>query len=246
MIDTIGFIKTTGSSAGAQEKIYRDGVWYKKDMHGYEGLAEELCSEILSCSNVDNYVIYTRCDVAGRPGCKSNDFTGKDEIFLSFQRIYNTAFGGELEGKINVMDSPKERIDYTVSMIKNETGIDVSRYISDTLSFDMLTLNTDRHMNNLGVIANTVTGKYRLAPIFDNGAALLSDYVMFPPDIDINNINVCGRPFSSNLELQAATGGITLKLDYDRLNEKLQAYNDSRALKVLGVQLNKYKDILKK
>ena len=75
--------KLIGSSAGAQEKFLRNGVWYKKNLHGYEGLAEELCSVILSCSDVKEYVTYERCDIDGKPGCRSKDFTKKGEVFLT-------------------------------------------------------------------------------------------------------------------------------------------------------------------
>jgi hypothetical protein len=37
----------------------------------------------------------------------------------------------------------------------------------------MFILNRDRHLNNLGIILNTQTGKFREAPIFDNGLSLL-------------------------------------------------------------------------
>ena len=43
--------KVLGSTLGTQEKTYENGFWYKQDQKGYEGLAEELASRILSVSN---------------------------------------------------------------------------------------------------------------------------------------------------------------------------------------------------
>ena len=84
-------------------------------------------------------------------------------------------------------------------------------------------------------------------PIFDNGAALCSDYNRFAPDRSIDELKemVIGRPFSSNLELQAATAGITLRLDYDKLSSLLSQEPDSRAKKILLTQLDKYSNILR-
>ena len=48
------------SSKGNQLKFERDGVWYKADYAGYEGLAEYAISKLLAKStlNADEYVDY--------------------------------------------------------------------------------------------------------------------------------------------------------------------------------------------
>lgn len=44
------------SSLGIENKYYKNGYWYKQDISGYEGLAEEVCSTILRQSNLREYV----------------------------------------------------------------------------------------------------------------------------------------------------------------------------------------------
>ena len=238
-------LKTIGSSRGAQPKYYEEGIWYKEDLAGYEGEAEYLVSLVLSCSNVKDYVSYQKCSVNGKSGCSCRDFTCSGEIFLSFQRLFDLYNGGEMEGFLSSMSSPKERIQYTVHFIEETTSLDVRDYLSKTLSLDYLILNPDRHMNNLGVIANQDTGEYRLAPVFDNGAALLSDVLRFPYGCDWKEYleKVPGRPFSSNLGLQALEAGLTLQINYDMLLHKLEKEEDSRAKQVLLYQLQQHEKI---
>ncbi|RRF94550.1 MAG: hypothetical protein DUD27_09365 [Lachnospiraceae bacterium] len=162
--------------------------------------------------------------------------------------MFDMYYGGEFEGKLSTMDSPEERIDFTKNFVFEQTGLDISDYLSSILSLDMLTLNPDRHMNNLGVIANIKSHTFRIAPIFDNGASLCSDLNRFPPYMSIDELreNVIGRPFSSNLELQALAAGISLKIDYDKAFEFLDSENtDIRAKKILIKQLDKYASLLK-
>ena len=48
------------SSKGNQLKFERDGIWYKADYLGYEGLSEYVVSKLLSHSSLSNdeYVDY--------------------------------------------------------------------------------------------------------------------------------------------------------------------------------------------
>lgn len=43
----------SGTSEGTQIKYVRDGYWYKKDSRGHEGLAEYLCSKLMTFSDLD-------------------------------------------------------------------------------------------------------------------------------------------------------------------------------------------------
>jgi hypothetical protein len=70
------------SSKGNQLKFERDGIWYKADYLGYEGLAEYVISALLHFSDLDpsEYVDYEpeQIEYNGNvyPGCRSRDFTG--------------------------------------------------------------------------------------------------------------------------------------------------------------------------
>ena len=51
--------------------------------------------------------------------------------------------------------------------------LDITDYLINTLYFDKLVANEDRHINNLGVIRKA-NGNYAIAPIFDNGLSFLA------------------------------------------------------------------------
>lgn len=238
----------SGSSKGTQAKYYDKGYWYKTNTVGCEGTAEYLASLVLSCSNIEDYVNYEKCTINGKQGCRSKNFLGEDESYISIQRLYELYVGGQITDQIYVLNDVNERIKYVVDFVKETTGLDMYDYLAKLLSFDALILNTDRHFHNIGVICNTRTETYRFAPVFDNGNALLSNYTEFPFDISLeeNIEHVIGKPFAANLEYQAHCFGYGLKIDYKKLESRLLAEPDSRCLKVLREQMKRYEKIFKK
>lgn len=238
-------VMVQGSSKGTQPKYYESGYWYKADHAGYEGLAEYLVSLVLACSNVSDYVTYERCKINGKPGCRSKSFLNPRESFMSFERLYNVYSGKHLLDTIMTFSEISERINYVKKFILDFTGTDCSVYLSQILTLDMLSLNTDRHFNNLGIVIDNETGSCRPAPIFDNGNSLLSDWNLFHEDsIEKNAEHVYGKPFCANLQLQAYEAGFGLKLDYNRLYKIMEAEPDSRALQVLKYQLEKVREMI--
>lgn len=238
-------VMVQGSSRGTQPKYYDGGYWYKLNNLGYEGYAEYLVSRVLECTNVDDFVRYETCMINGRPGCRSKNFIREQESFLSFQRLYELFTGENLQGKIRFMETAGDRIGYVVDFVMESTGLDCRKYLSQILTLDMLTLNTDRHFNNLGLVVDSSTGVYRAAPVFDNGNALLSDWERFSEETMEENIEkVYGQPFSASLEIQACSAGIGLKIDYGKLEELLKSEPDSRGLNVLRHQLKRYRNII--
>lgn len=238
-------VMVQGSSKGTQPKYYDGGYWYKVNNIGYEGLAECLISKVLECSNVSDFVQYEECSVNGRSGCRSKSFTETGESFLSFQRIYEIYEGGNLTDQIRTIHTIPDRIAFTVGFVKEYTDVDCRDYLSKVLTLDMLTLNTDRHFNNLGIIVDGKNGICRPAPIFDNGNALLSDWNRFDSEeIEENLERVTGQPFAANLEMQAQAAGFGLKLDYSRLKQMLFSFPESRGLQVLKYQLNRYRNVI--
>lgn len=238
-------VMTQGSSIGTQNKYYDDSKWFKLDTVGYEGTAEYLASLVLKYSNVNDYVTYEKCTINGKNGCVSKTFLNENESFISFDRLHQLYKGESLNDVIPLIDTIEERIDYVKDFIKYYTELDISDYLSKILSLDALILNVDRHFHNLGIIVNEKEGKYKVAPIFDNGNSLLSNLSRFPyNNIEDNLEQVIGLPFSSNLELQAVKAGIGLKLDYDGLYNELENEKPSRALNVLLYQLEKEKYLI--
>lgn len=232
-------------SEGTQPKYYKDGYWYKVDTLGKEGLAEQLASEVLACSNAEDFVIYKRCEINGKSGCKSASFLSEGEHFVSLQNLYKNYTGEDLSNKIREFSDVKERLNFIYVFVKNVTGLNIERYIQDILALDMLIKNPDRHFGNLGIILSEC-GTFRTAPIFDNGQGLYQNFQITPPTLDDEEKDekLFGATVSGSFELQAITAGIQLKIDYKKLYERLEEYPDSIAKKCLLTQLNKYKNIL--
>ena len=75
---------------------------------------------------------------------------------------------------------------------------------ADMIMLDSLTFNWDRHLGNFGVLKNNKTGEYiSFAPIFDNGAGLLSD----APSEIFNSKKVFDDYWKNNKELQNSNYG---------------------------------------
>lgn len=240
-------VMVAGSSIGTQKKYYENGYWYKQDRIGYEGTAEYLSSKVLSCSNIDQYVVYERCRINGRSGCRSANFLRPGASYISLQRLYDTYSGGQLSEKIRLLNTTKERINYVVDYVKEVINLDIEEQLGKILSFDMLILNTDRHFNNIGIIVDVACGQYRNAPIFDNGNSLLSNMgeYSFDESLKRNIEKVIGQPFCANLERQAWELGYGLKINYNELHNLLNKEQDSRALEVLQFQLERYEQVLR-
>ncbi|MCD8131709.1 MAG: hypothetical protein LUE16_10635 [Lachnospiraceae bacterium] len=239
-------IMIAGSSKGTQPKYYEEGYWYKANTNGYEGLAEYLAGIVMKHSNVSSYVTYEQCKINGKDGCRSKSFLADGETFLSFERLFQAETGLSLADHIMTIHDVGGRIEFVEDFILNSLDVDVRDYLSKTLSLDALLLNSDRHFNNLGIVANLNTGEYRCAPVFDNGDSLLSSFAKYPPDVSAeeNIENVVGCPFSASLFAQAKEAGITLKLDYAGLLSDLEKEPETRALTVLKKQLETYSRII--
>ena len=238
-----------GSSDGVQPKYYdsSNNYWYKQNRYGYEDKSESLASLVLQFSNITKYVIYEPCLIDDIPGCCSKNFLTSGESFISFQRLYELAGSGcSLYDAIRSLDTCSERIDYVHDFLLDTIGFDCSEYLSQVLSLDALILNTDRHFNNLGIIINNETGNCKAAPIFDNGAALLSSYKDFPADTPFQDCldKLVAHPFSTNFIEQATEAGWTLKLDYIGIKNRLLFEPSSRAVDVLYYQLEQLKDFI--
>lgn len=233
-----------GSSAGAQPKYFKDGYWYKLDHGGRQGYSEYLSSIVLSCSNISNYVTYENCQVNGKPGCRSKNFLGKEEILYSLETIYMIYTGESISQKVAALPDAKSRIDFVTSWVQDKTRIDLTDYFSKILTLDMLIVNTDRHFHNIGIIGNPEEGTFREAPIFDNGDALLCMAERIWPTLEENISHACARTFSSNFEYQAYVAGFGMKLDYDLLSTKLNKEPPSYSLSVLQHQIEKCRDYI--
>lgn len=235
------------TTKGTQPKYYKDGIWYKIDNTGCEGLAEELTAIVLSCSNTKEFVLYTRCEVNGKKGCKSNSFLEEGEQFVSFYNLYHTYYGGELTDEVWKLRTPEERFQFILDFVKETTTLDCTEYLQDILAIDCLIKNPDRHFNNLGVILDK-NGYYRTAPIFDNGQGLYQNFQITPPYLEDEEKDekLVAATISGSFETQMMVAGQHLVINYEELYEKLSEYPNSIAKECLCNQLEKYKKIFSK
>ena len=197
------------TSKGNQPKWRLNNTWYKADHLGYEALAEVLISRLLTMSNVENYVKYRPVKIRYRQreliGCRSQNFLQKDELFLPFERLHRSFTGRSLSQVLSGFTDVSEKLSYTVSFIEDTTSLqNVGAYITLLLELDTIFLNEDRHTNNLAVVRNEKTGKFRFCPLFDNGLSLLSDLQDYPLTEDVYSCisRVQAKPFSSDFDEQ--------------------------------------------
>ena len=174
------------SSKGNQLKFERGGIWYKADYTGYEGLAEYTVSQLLRYSSLqeNEYVLYEPEQIVYRDsvfnGCMSRDFLNGWQL-ITLERLFQQVYGKGLNNMIYMIPDRTERLKMMAEQVERLTGIqDFGIYLAKLLTVDVLFLNEDRHTHNIAVMTNE-RQEFRLCPIFDNGACLLSDTTMDYP-----------------------------------------------------------------
>lgn len=175
------------SSKGNQLKWEKEGIWYKADYTGYEGLSEYVVSALLSDSSLkeDEYVSYQTEEIAYRHnrylGCRSRNFLPEGWKLITLERLFQNLYGESLNRGIYSIREYEGRVRFLVEQTIRMTGLEeFGVYLSKLLTVDAVFLNEDRHTHNIAVLLDDV-GRYHCCPIFDNGAALLSDTTMDYP-----------------------------------------------------------------
>lgn len=237
------------TSKGNQPKFVKGGFLYKEDSMGYESISEALVSEFLSfVDNVDFIDYYL--DIVNRHGknvccCKSKIYTGEDESFVSVYKLLNNA--NKLNPKIFKKINGRDLVDYVVDNIKILTGVDIRGYLALLSVVDAITLNEDRHFNNICLIERG--GEYRVAPIYDNGLSLLSDTSDYPMgervSVLINRVKC--RPFNVSFSKQVRYFDFNpLNIRYDDLVDKLNLvevpFKEKEFLRAKMVLLKRLRD----
>lgn len=238
--------RTGHGSLGMTNKYFKDNYWYKQNLRGYEGLSEEVCSILLKNSNLKDYVSYEQCMINGLPGCRSQNFISENESVITFQRLYFLTYGGNLKNKVNSYSTLNDRIQYVLDFIREYTGLNVSEYLANTLYFDMLTLNVDRHFGNLALIKGH--DSWRTAPLFDFGASFFSLQHVFKPEMSLEEKYsiLTPQPFASRFEEQASfLGNCNIKIDYVKVYDDLKQVEGltDTISDVIQKQLERHKDI---
>lgn len=250
------------SSKGNQLKWKDNDTWYKADYMGYEGLAEYLVSNLLNMSTLrdDEFVKYEIEEIRYKhnsfTGVKSDNFLEKEWQLITLERLYKNQNQKSLYESIWRLENPKERCEFIINAVKAMTEInDFDIYLAKLITIDALFLNEDRHLHNVAVLMDN-EGNYRLCPIFDNGASLLSDSKLeYPLDTDVIELmgEVKSKTFSSDFDEQldviegicgqAIHFSFTRK-DVDELLLHASPYYENRVIErvrtVLYQQIRKY------
>ncbi|MBQ8300539.1 MAG: hypothetical protein IJX57_01035 [Clostridia bacterium] len=202
------------SSKGNQEKWLDNGKWYKLDQFGYEALSETLVSLMLEKSNVEEigfkFVRYDmeRMNVHGRErtGCVSDNFLKEGQSVVTLAHLFGKHLGYRLSEKLMRLKSDKQRIVYIAEETAKLTGLErFPEYLTMLFEIDSLFLNDDRHLNNIAVLERD--GVYDYCPVFDNGAALLSNVQISRMDIEPKALitELQARPFNTTFTRQMNT-----------------------------------------
>ncbi len=192
------------SSKGNQPKWFVDGIWYKADHMGYEGLAEVVISKLLEKTNITNFVEYESVKIEfgyyNRSGCYSKNFLKKGFELIPLERLHRLYRKIGLGKKLQEFDNAKDRIKYTVDFVEEVTNIDgFGEYLTAMLEIDAFFLNEDRHTNNIAIIRDPDTNEFSLCPYFDQGLSLLSDLEGYWLDGDTEKhiMRVSAKPFGT-------------------------------------------------
>jgi len=229
LFDTERTEDTRSSSKGNQLKWRREDTWYKADYCGYEGYAEYAVSRLLAeYSNLPGELVvdYQTEQIAYRntvlTGCASRNFLKAGERLITLERLFQIHYARSFYVTLYEREDVKERTAFLAEQTEQMTGLhDFGRYLSLLLTVDALFLNDDRHLHNIAVI-ETGNHRFRYCPIFDNGAALLSDTTIdYPMSYDVYDLidsakaRTVSPSFDDQLEAAEELYGQHLRLNYD-------------------------------
>ena len=261
------FHKTGHTSKGDQRKWKVDGIWYKADYMGYEGLAETLVSSLLEKSSLAYpFVAYQPVQIEYKgqmiQGCASRDFLKEGEILIPLEKLYRRYTGESLAVKLAEFSEVTERIQYLTDEVEKITELrDFGRYLTAMLEIDAFFLNEDRHTNNIAVIYQEKTQQYVLSPLFDQGLCLLADMkVDYPLERPLETCleHIEAKPFSADFDVQLeaaeALYGIQLQFHFSlkevqrELEQIAERYPEGvreRVDQLLRQQIRKYAYLIK-
>ena len=217
------------SSKGNQLKWENEGIWYKADYTGYEGLTEYMISKLLKKSTLteNEFVDYDletiKYGTVIYNGVKSKNFLSEDWQIITLERLFKNFFGESLYKILYRIPEYEERLHFIVQLVERMTGLrDFGVYMNKILTIDAFFLNEDRHTHNIAVLMNG-KGDYAYCPIFDNGAGLLADTTMdYPLSGDVYTLmknvqskTICGE-FDEQLDISEALYKTNLKFQFTK------------------------------
>lgn len=225
-------LMTGSTSKGNQLKWFIDGKFIKLDLLGYEGVVEVAVSYLLHWSNLEkgkDWVKYKQCNIVedGKylgVGCYSLDYRDSllDVSASKMMQKSGISFG------IGYYDF--------VDFVSDYTGLECKSYIDRILCLDSITRNDDRHFNNINFLYDVDNGKYKFAPIYDNGSSCMSDLVSYPSNVDfnINYKSIHAKPFNIDF-LHQIYNPLRISINYTSFIENINvaSFNEERAIKTI-------------
>lgn len=203
------------SSKGNQLKWYSGGRWYKTDYTGYEGFSEYVVSKLLELSslNEEEFVAYRTEEIRYNgqryTGCSSENFLRQDWQMITLERLFQQTHGKSLYKSVCLIEGVAERLRFLTGEIERITGLsEIGSYLAKLMTIDAVFLNEDRHMHNIALLLDP-EGYYHPCPMFDHGAALLSDTSMdFPMKRDVYKLaeHASAKTISDSFDEQLDAG----------------------------------------
>lgn len=132
-----------------------------------------------------------------RLGCICESFLSPSESSVS---VYS------LLAHVNISNNTpaREYFRLLANAISQYTGIPIDicvDYLMNIVTFDYLVCNPDRHLGNIEIVQDAVTGQFRLPPLFDFGQSFLKrDGIQSKAELDRLIRSFKTRPFSSTPE----------------------------------------------
>ena len=125
------------SSKGNQLKWENQGIWYKADYTGYEGLAEYIISHLLERSTLlqEEYVLYELEEIKYKTtvyaGVKSSDFLRDNWQLITLERLFQQFFGQSLYKAICSIEGNENRMIFLTEQVERMTGLkDFGKYLN--------------------------------------------------------------------------------------------------------------------
>ena len=235
------YLITSSGSFGAQVKYLKDNVYYKVDSVGNEGVSERLCSILLDCTDVP-HVKYEECYINNKHGCISENFMGSNDMLMTLSKLYMLKEGAEIETVLRTLSFVKDRYNFVINFVKGAISLDVTEYLDALLCLDFITLNPDRHCDN---IAFTYDGtNWNVAPIFDNGQALGANWSITPPGY-FDEKKLFARTLSGSFNDQLLVTSTKLKINYTAVYDLLERERDTRNKSLLKQRLLEYERLFR-
>ncbi len=201
----------------------------------------EAAAAMIADSMGIDHVEYSLIEYEGAPCsvCK-NMIDGTDELISAHQAA-----------RSEIQEPGVPLYDHLVACCSHH-GLDIVKDLDRMIVFDYLIGNTDRHLNNFGIIRDATTLEWkRFAPLYDNGTSMGCDCY---PDRLMSDAGLDAKPFSPyfprQMELVRDTGWIdmgSVRRGIDRASkvfDAVQRYReDGRADAVRGFLMSRADDI---